>query len=451
MNRADKMNTTMRYGERRRRRGIGPLAIGAVLLGTLGLVFGGLAIAGKLPWQKHAVPPPEAGMARVWVAARPIPAFSTVTAQYLFNPSLGMAAFQDLPASRVPPQWLTGPKGAADILDRIVSKGKEAGQPFTEADFLPKGTLPGVVAGIPSNMRALTLEAGKLRGVDTLQVGDHLDLLASVPVDRLLSTGDRDQAWRPGTPLLTNTKSTNSGPRQTETRMIARDAIIISPLTTRTRPIASSSLMQGTSVRTVPVQEVVLAVDLQDVAGVTEALNMGIEVACIARSGRPGSEDKFTAPPGMTLVPVAVRFVTAYSELVRDDLYDVRTRDLRYTLLPTDDVTAERIVVSPAELLGRVVARDQAAGQFFRQTELLPRGTPPGLAAGIPPGKRAFAIAADRLDGAVALRHGDHLDLLASIPLTLEKQSQGGAGAAGYRPAGSTARHCTWRSRPRFA
>ncbi len=64
MNRADKMNTTMRYGERRRRRGIGPLAIGAVLLGTLGLVFGGLAIAGKLPWQKHAVPPPEAGMAQ---------------------------------------------------------------------------------------------------------------------------------------------------------------------------------------------------------------------------------------------------------------------------------------------------------------------------------------------------------------------------------------------------
>ena len=65
-----------------------------------------------------------------------------------------------------------------------MAKSKPAGEPFIEADFLPKGTLPGVVAGIPPGKRALTLEAGKLKGVDKLQAGDHLDILAAVPVAR---------------------------------------------------------------------------------------------------------------------------------------------------------------------------------------------------------------------------------------------------------------------------
>ena len=186
--------------------------------------------------------------------------------------------------------------------------------------------------------------------------------------------------------------------------------------------------MGGTSVRSVPVQEVVLAIDRQDVAGVTESLDRGLDVACIARSGRPNSEDSTTPPPGMVEVPVAVRFVSAYSEILHDDLYDVRTRDLRYVLLPAEEVRSQQIVVNASELFGRVVMRDRTSGQFFRQEDLLPRGTSPGLTAGIPPGKRAFAIAADRLAGSGALRHGDHLDLLASIPLSVEKQSQGGSG-----------------------
>jgi Flp pilus assembly protein CpaB len=418
----------MRHGDKRRRKSFSPLAVGVLLLGLAGVVFAGFAVAGKLPWQHHTIAPPEPGMVRVWLAARTIPAFATVGAEYLYNPATGMAAFQDVPESRAPKQWLTGPQGSAAILDRVMAKSKSAGQPFVESDFLPKGTLPGVVAGIPPGMRALTLEAGKLKGIDTLQVGDHLDLLAALPVDRLLSTGDRDNSWRPGSPLLTSIKGGNSGVRQTETRMIASDAIVVSPLTTRTRPVTSSSLMQGTSVKTVPVQEVVLAIDRQDVAGVTESLDMGLDMACIARSGRPNSDDTITPPPGMVMVPVAVRFVSAYSEIVHDDLYDVRTRDLRYIPVPAEEVKSQQIIVAASELFGRVVTRDRTAGQFLRQDDLLPRGTSPGLTAGIPPGKRAFAIAADRLAGSGALRHGDHLDLLASIPLTLEKQSQGGAG-----------------------
>ena len=429
----------MRYGERQRRRSFNPLAVGVMLLLLAGVVFAGLAVAGKLPWQRHTIAPPEPGMVRIWLAARTIPAFATVTAEYLYNPAIGMADFQDLPQDRAPKQLLSGPQGSAEILGRVMARSKLAGQPFVEADFLPKGTLPGMVAGIPPNMRAITLEATNLKGVDSLQVGDHLDLLAALPIDRLLSTGDRDQAWRPGNPLVTNTKPTSSGVHQTETRMIANDAVVVSPLTTHNHPVATNSLVGGAHTRTVPVQEIVLAIDRQDVAGVNEALEMGLTMTCNARSGRPNSADSLTPPPGMVMVPVAARFVLAYSEIAHDDLYDVRTRDLRYVALPVEDVKAQQIVVDAAELFGRVVKTDRTAGQFFREGDLSPRGTPPGLTAGVPPGKRAIAIAADQLEGSAALRHGDHLDLLASIPLSLDKLDKPSPGGAGWLPTGDLA------------
>ena len=47
----------------------------------------------------------------------------------------------------------------------------------------------------------------------------------------------------------------------------------------------------------------------------------------------------------------------------------------------------------------------------------------PGLTAGVPPGKRAFAIGVDQLAGARGLLHGDHFDLLAGVPVDMEKSS----------------------------
>ena len=177
-----------------------------------------------------------------------------------------------------------------------------------------------------------------------------------------------------------------------------------------------------------PVQEVVAAFNREDTAGVTEAVEMGVEILTIARSGQPNSEDSVTAPAGMTAVPVATRWILAYSEIVHDDLFDVRTRDLRYIRLPTEEVRSRGIVTDADELLGRVVARDRGAGQFILRTDLLPLGTSPGLTAGVPPGKRAFAIAADKLAGARGLQHGDHFDLLVGIPLGLDKNLASGLG-----------------------
>ena len=67
------------------------------------------------------------------------------------------------------------------ILFRVTAYEKKAGLFFSEADFLPPGSSPGVAGGTPQGKRAITLDAGKLKGVHELKEGDHVDLLASVP------------------------------------------------------------------------------------------------------------------------------------------------------------------------------------------------------------------------------------------------------------------------------
>ncbi len=411
------------------RRSFGSVAVIGLLITFVGLgTIGILDATGivRFPWQHRKIEPVAPGMVRVWVPARKIPAFARVTEEYLVDDKTGFGKYQDVPESKVPQDVI---RSVDEILHRVMAHDTAPGFVFTERDFLPKGTLPGLVAGIPPGKRALTLDAGKLRGIDLLQIGDHFDLLAAVPVDRLLSTGDRDQAWRPGNPLPSNTKSSSGNTKQTETHMLARDAVIITPLATRARPVTSQSLMQGTTVRTVPVQEVVVAVNREDAAGVTEAVEMGVEIITIARSGQPNAEDSVAAPAGMVAVPVATRWILAYSEIVHDDLFDVRTRDLRYVRLSTEEARARGIVTDANELLGRVVARDRGAGQFILRADLLPPGTSPGLTAGVPPGKRSFAITADKLAGARGLQHGDHFDLLVGIPLGGDKNLAGGLGS----------------------
>ena len=62
---------------------------------------------------------------------------------------------------------------------------------------------------------------------------------------------------------------------------------MVTPARTRNVPVSSSSLTQGTTTRTVPVQEIVIAVEPEEVALLNEAMDLKYEITCVARSGRP--------------------------------------------------------------------------------------------------------------------------------------------------------------------
>lgn len=310
---------------------------------------------------------------------------------------------------------------ATDIIGRVVARDKLPGAGFREEHFLPKGTRSGISAGIPPGMQALTLDAGRIGGVYGLKAGDHIDLIATIPEEHLRRFGGSDASRLPGASLILSTSPAPKEKQAGEARLLAEDAVLVTPVMTRTEPLRTSSLTQGAQVRNVPVQEIVLAVHRDDVPGLTEAIALSIDLTCIARSGRPGGEPQEQTPQGLVAVVVSARPVAALSQIVRDDIFHPRTRRQKLIYLTPEEVADKQIVTSFTELIGRVAAHDLLPGHFITQQDLLPPGTPPGLAAGVPPGKRAFVVQTKTFHGLAALRAGDHFDLLASAPVDLNK------------------------------
>jgi Flp pilus assembly protein CpaB len=68
-------------------------------------------------------------------------------------------------------------------------------------------------------------------------------------------------------------------------------------------------------------------------------------------------------------------------------------------------------------IIGRVMDHDKPAGYVFTEDDFLPKGTRAGLTAGIPAGKRAMRVPADKIPGLVGLVAGDRFDLVSTIPV----------------------------------
>jgi hypothetical protein len=386
-------------------------------LGVVVAILVTLVVSGQLPFFHWKID--HRGMVPVPICARPIPAYAMVTRDYLWDLKENDWAVHWFRSKEdVPPGVLTD---LGKIRGRVMAREKPAAFLFTESDFLPVGTRPGLAAGVPLGKRAMTIEAGKLNGIYGLQLGDSFSLVASVPLDKLGSFGGADWNRLAVSALTVPTQPATSrdarAKQQTETRMLAQAAVIVSPVTSRNKPIVSSSLTQGTTTRMVPVQEIVIAIGEDEVAPVTDALGLGLEMTCVAHSGRPEDKVAHVAPAGMIAVPVSGRAIAAYSLIMPEDLLDPATRQQRTVLMSAVEVKQRGIVAESLTMTGRVLARDKSRGQIFTEDDLLPAGTPPGLAGGIPPGKRALTLDAGKVAGARALRLGDHFDLMASAAI----------------------------------
>ncbi len=263
-----------------------------VLVAFVAIVIGGAGTVAALAWLRvidpaklafwRSKPGIPAGWIGIPISARPIPAHTAVTREYLLDAS------GTLQQNYVAPDKV--PKGIiiqlSKILDRVTAHDMPGIFYFKESDFLPPGTRPGIAGGTPEGKCAYTLEASKLKGADELQAGDHVDLLVSIPVD--MPGAGRSNSGRLGTNVVATPDvallAKGSVPRQ-----LVRDGVVVTPMKARNVPTMSSSLTQGASVRNVPVREIVLAVEPREVALLAAAINLKYEITCVALSGRPAS------------------------------------------------------------------------------------------------------------------------------------------------------------------
>lgn len=132
---------------------------------------------------------------------------------------------------------------------------------------------------------------------------------------------------------------------------------------------------------------------------------------------------------GLVPVPTPAKGIPAYTRVRRDHLWDVTRGRISVVYLPPRAVTPE-MLVSISDVIGRVLDHDKEPGYVFTESDFLPKGTREGIVAGIPAGKRAVRVAADKVDGLYGLHAGDRFDLLATMPIDASRSS--GAQSFGF-------------------
>jgi len=283
------------------------------------------------------------GMTQVPIAPRAIPAYTKITRDHLFDPATGTFGFINLPPDQVAPDVV---RTVPEIFGRVLASNKPAGYVFTERDFLPRGTRPGLAAGIPAGRRAIRIQAEKVKGVFGLEPGDHIDIVASVKIGAA-AVGAAPAATGPYAWQIDAAARLAAARGQAAVTTVVSNGIVVAAVENRQVPTTSASLTSGLTVRTRPVQEIVLAVRPEEVGPLMEALTLDADLACLPRSGRPDEASDERTPDLVPASPFSALDANAPAGARRLDLVERiegRTREM----VPVP-CAAEHAPVKPTE------------------------------------------------------------------------------------------------------
>jgi hypothetical protein len=274
---------------------------------------------------------------------QPIPAYTKITRDHLFDPFTQHLHVRYENPAQVGKDWLLDYK---DIIGRVLKKDKPPNYVFKESDFLPKDTREGLAGGVPPGKCGLTVDATKIDGLYKLELGDHIDLFATIPLDdkgntSVIGGGGGSDRIAPGLQIAAQVARMQ---KRANVRVLAANALLVTGVYTRMKPTVIRNITQGMMVKEIPVQEIVIAVEPDEVGSVLEALETdGVKVSCAAHSGQPG--DTTTPAIGHDALP-KLQFI----ETVTRNKRDTRVFGPSYETLFPSETTAG--AAPPAEHRG---------------------------------------------------------------------------------------------------
>lgn len=227
------------------------------------------------------VEPNREGKIPVLMAGQSIPAYTRVTRDHLVNPETKEAANFWLVPEQIPPGVL---RNLSEIAGRVLKHDKKAGFFFTEDDFLPVGTRPGLVAGIPAGKRSITLDAGSIQGVAGLRAGDRFDIIATVPASKRPASS-RSHG------LVSSTRTAPPGDSRPHVQVVVEDGAVVMPVYVRGVPTTSHGF-SGQQTSNKPIQEIVLAIAPNEVSKLTAMFAQDATLTAVARSGLPTDDQE---------------------------------------------------------------------------------------------------------------------------------------------------------------
>ena len=277
--------------------------IALITVSALIVVLGILVALGVLDFSRfRSQEPSTAGLIAVPTPAMTIAAYTRVQRDHLWDRSRNRLAVIYLPPKAVTPEMLTN---IGQVIGRVLDHDKAPGYVFTQSDFLPPGTREGIVGGIPAGKRAVRISADKVDGLFGLHAGDRFDLLATLPIDANRSGGQGLGVGGPYGQEIALEAQLSNWNKQATVRVIVQNATIVEPMKTRGVPIYQTTLTEGSALRTRPVQEVVIAVDPDEVAPLTEAMAVDATLTTVPRSGRPDDPPNSQTPDLRPFSPFA--------------------------------------------------------------------------------------------------------------------------------------------------
>jgi len=209
-----------------------------------------------------------------------IPAYAKVSREHLYAKD-GRPMVMYIPEDQVPPGTLTR---TDEVLGRVLSRDKAPGLAFHENDFMPEGTRPGAVAGIPPGKRGVVVKANRVEGAYALNIGDRFDLVSLEPEEEMVIGPDGKLV---ANPAAARRRQTDSAKRPV---LLSRGAIVVRQVTARQEFYEHRGGLVGARVdiRTKPVEEITIAVDPSEVGEVVKALDGQAIIVALARSGQVG-------------------------------------------------------------------------------------------------------------------------------------------------------------------
>ena len=310
------------------------LMIGGTAIGLLGLA--GLTVAWGAgffdgPSQQRAQPVDRTGQLAFPALSRPVPAFERIGREHLTNSETGQLNVVWLPEATAE----VASRDLSELLGRVLSRDKVAGMVLTEADFLPKGTMPGPSAGIPPGKFAITVPVAGIPGLEQLRNGDRFDLMVALKAadNDGESSGNTEPAAVFGGIKPPSLRVGQLSRQHGVKRLITGGQLIV--LINGTEQFTKGSVGLKSSADTFAE----IAIDEEEIGPLTEAISLKTPMTCIVRSGHPDAEvEEAFSRDGLIAVITTAKTVEPYSQLTDESLIDDATGQYRCTGRPAVDI-----------------------------------------------------------------------------------------------------------------
>jgi len=362
--------------------------------------------------------------------------------------AVGFIVRQDIPTGRYlrHSDLLSGPPGKRVAAEQVSVSKPPQGNQLRETDThrfvallqqppsqsapvaTAVGDRPAITRFVPPGRTAFAIPWNRVYGSEHLQIGDEIDLMASYTLES--TNKEEETETRPdGTVIVRKNDSLSVRETQrswsesfgfrAEPWFVATDAIVIAPVgfpapasalraigDQLSRPSSSSG---GSDAFSGP--PVIIAVDDRDVEAVTAALATRSALFTIAFHASDEVEDSLGLDS--KLIVVASEPMLPYEEFSESMWLGNRRRITSRVVSSSDARFDDAITVGDVRsYYGRVLAKPKSRGHCLTETDFLPIGTKPGLAAGVQAGHTFIAVADREIEGLDGFETEDHVAIL---------------------------------------